>query len=86
MVRMLSFLYTHAMVLYTLGTLTLIVRLVYHRRSMYECVDKNPESVPGLNSGSDPRALFYPVEAKCNGLSCPPYNAEKELTCAVCTR
>ena len=57
-----------------------------HYRSMYECVDKNPESVPGLNSGSNPRALFYPVEALCNGLSCPPYDAEKELTCAVCTR
>ena len=57
-----------------------------HRRSMYECVDKNPESVPGLNSASNPRALFYPVEAKCNGLSCPPYDAEKELTCVVCTR
>ena len=57
-----------------------------HYRSMYECVDMNPESVPGLNSYSDPRALFYPVEAKCNGLSCPPYDAEKELTCVVCTR
>ena len=57
-----------------------------HYRSMYQCVDKNPESVPGLNSASDPRALFYPVETKCNGLSCPPYDAEKELTCAVCTR
>ena len=57
----------------------------YHR-SMYECVDKDPESVPGLNSASDPTVRFYLVEAKCNGLSCPPYDAEKELTCAVCTR
>ena len=57
-----------------------------HYRSMYECVDKNPESIPGMNSASDPRALFYPVEAKCNGLSCPPYDAEKELTCVVCSR
>ena len=57
-----------------------------HYRSMYQCVDKNPESIQGLNSASDPRALFYPVETKCNGLSCPPYDAVKELTCAVCTR
>ena len=57
-----------------------------HYRSMYECVGMNPESVPGLNSTSNRRALFYPVEAKCNGLSCPPYDAEKELTCVVCTR
>ena len=58
----------------------------YSGRTMYECVDKDPESVPELNSGSDPRALFHLVEPYCNGLSCPPYDAEKELTCAVCTR
>ena len=54
----------------------------------YECVDKDPESVPGLNgvgwgSGS---ALFNHVEASCNGMACPPYDREKELTCVVCTR
>ena len=53
---------------------------------MYDCVDKDPESVPGLNSGSNPRAYFQLVEPYCNGLSCPPYDAAKELTCAVCTR
>ena len=55
-------------------------------RTMYECVDKDPESVPGLNVGSNPRAFFRLAEPYCNGLSCPPYDAEKELTCAVCTR
>ena len=56
-------------------------------RTMYECVDRDPESVPGLNSGRNPTAFFQIVEPYCtNGLSCPPYNAEKELTCAVCTR
>ena len=54
----------------------------------YECVDKDPESVPGLNgvgwgSGS---ALYDHVEASCNGMACPPYEEEKELTCVVCTR
>ena len=61
----------------------------YHSRTsrtMYECVDKDPESIPGLNSASNPRAFFYLVEPSCNGLSCPPYDAAKELTCAVCTR
>ena len=61
----------------------------YHNhggRTMYECVDKTPESVPGLNGRSDPRAFLQPVEPNCNGLSCPPYDAGKELTCAVCTR
>ena len=58
----------------------------YNGRAMYECVDRDPESVPRLNSGSNPTAFFQLVEPYCNGLSCPPYEAEKELTCAVCTR
>ena len=54
----------------------------------YECVDKDPESVAGLDaagwgSGS---AIFNHVEASCNGMACPPYEAGKELTCVVCTR
>ena len=57
-----------------------------HSRTMYECVDKDPESVLGLNAGSNPRAFFELVEPYCNGLSCPPYDAEKELTCVICTR
>ena len=55
-------------------------------RTMYECVDKDPESVPGLDVRCDPTAFFGLVEPYCNGLSCPPYDAEKELTCVVCTR
>ena len=54
----------------------------------YECVDKDPESVPGLNSvgwGSGSGLLNH-VEASCNGMACPPYDPEKELTCVVCTR
>ena len=27
-------------------------------RTMYECVDKDPESIPGLNFHSNPRAIF----------------------------
>jgi len=54
-------------------------------RTMYECIDKNPDSVPGTISDTDP-ALFYHVEAHCNGMACPPYDPQKELTCAVCTK
>ena len=57
-----------------------------HHPTMYECVDKDPESIPGLNGESNPRAYFQLVEPYCNGLSCSPYDDEKELTCAVCTR
>ena len=54
----------------------------------YECVDKDLESVPGLDavgwdSGGE---ILYHVEASCNGMACPSYEAGKELTCVVCTR
>ena len=53
--------------------------------STYECVDKDAESVPGSSANTDGGSFFH-VEASCNGLACPPYVAEKELTCAVCTK
>ena len=56
-----------------------------HHRTMYECVDKNPDSVPGSAANTN-GALFYHVEANCNGMLCPPYDPQKELTCAVCTK
>ena len=56
-----------------------------HYRTMYECVDKNPDSIPGSAPNTD-GALFYHVEANCNGIACPPYDPQKELTCAVCTK
>jgi len=57
----------------------------HHSRTMYECIDKNPDSVPGTASDANP-AIFYHVEAHCNGMACPPYDPQKELTCAVCTK
>ena len=56
-----------------------------HHRTMYECVDKNPESIPGSAANKN-GAVFYHVEATCNGIDCPPYDPQKELTCAVCTK
>ena len=56
-----------------------------HYRTMYECIDKNPDSVPGSASNAN-GVLFYHVEANCNGMLCPPYDPQKELTCAVCTK
>ena len=52
----------------------------------YECVDKDPESVPGLNAGVWNIGMFTHVEASRNGMACPPYVAGRELTCVVCTR
>ena len=56
----------------------------YHS-TMYECVDKDAESVPGSAANTN-GALFYPVEANCNGMACPPYDPQKELLCVVCTK
>ena len=55
------------------------------QRSTYECVDSSQEPVPETKSFNGNGALFYHVEAQCNGMDCPPYDPEKELTCVVCT-
>ena len=57
----------------------------YHYRTMYECVDSNPDTIPGSSANTN-GALFFHTEATCNGLPCGPYDPEKELTCAVCTK
>ena len=53
----------------------------------YECVDKDPESVAGLDEAAwyQGSAVFNHVEASCNGMACSSYEAGKELTCVVCT-
>ena len=57
-----------------------------HRRSMFECVDKEQESLPGNHADTN-GVLFYHVEADCeSGLPCSPYNSFKELNCVVCTK
>ena len=55
------------------------------RASTFECVDKDQESVPGSEVGTL-GALLHHVEANCNGMPCPPYDSQKELTCVVCTK
>ena len=63
------------------------VENIFHYRSMYECVDKDPESVPGLNTEITEMSALLHVEPVCTGsFSCPPYDAGKELTCVVCSR
>ena len=56
-----------------------------NHRTMFECVDREPESVPG-SGGALPRTHFVAVEASCSGLTCPPYDPQKELLCVVCTK
>ena len=55
-------------------------------RTLYVCVDANPEAIPGTATNTN-GALFYHVEVRdCSGLSCPPYTEGHELACVVCTR
>ena len=55
-------------------------------RSMYVCVDRAMEPIPGSSQNHD-GALFYHVEAVCGvGIPCPPYNNYKEINCVVCTK
>ena len=56
-----------------------------HRRTTFECVDEGLEALSG-SSSNDGGGLFYNVEATCNGIDCPPYYADRELMCVVCTR
>ena len=56
-----------------------------HHRSMFECIDKDPECVPGSAAVTSP-ALLTHTEATCGNLPCPPYDPQKELTCVVCTK
>ena len=54
-------------------------------RSSYTCLDVNPESVTGEGSNTNPSFLYHTV-TDCNGLSCPPYENNHQLSCVVCTK
>ena len=56
-----------------------------HYRTMFECEDSDPDTIPGSSANTD-GAQFFHTEATCNGLPCGPYDPQKELTCAVCTK
>ena len=59
--------------------------LYQDKRTMFECIDRNPDTVPGQGENRH-GAVLYHNEANCNGMACPPYDPEKELTCVVCTK
>ena len=54
-------------------------------RTTFECVDAAPETIFGGHADHN-GVLFHFVEPRCGSLPCPPYEEEKELTCAVCSR
>ena len=64
----------------------LMTERYYYQSSTFECVDIDAEAAAG-GSANRNGGLFYHVEAVCtNSLQCPPYIAEKEVTCVVCTK
>ena len=54
-------------------------------RSSYTCIDVNPEPIPGEGDNTNP-SLFYHTITDCNGLLCPPYEDNCQLSCVVCTK
>ena len=57
-----------------------------HKRTMFECVDADQESLHGTQANTN-GAVFFHVEAACNtGLPCLPYIRNKQLNCVVCTK
>jgi len=53
-------------------------------RSEFVCLDAAPEARLGGEANQN-GGLFYPVQAACGSLPCPPYVGGNEITCAVCT-
>ena len=51
----------------------------------YTCMDSHPDTLSGGHTSKGGR-LFYPVEARCGSLKCPPYVEGRELTCVVCSK
>ena len=58
---------------------------INNRRTMYQCVDRIMEAVPGSQDHAA-NGHFWHVEAHCNGMACPPYDDFRELNCVVCTK
>ena len=54
-------------------------------RSSYTCLDVDPEPVAGEGSNTSPSFLYHTV-TDCNGLSCPLYENNRQLSCVVCTK
>lgn len=49
------------------------------------CFDTSLETIAGGEGNHAGAAQAWNVEIACGGIPCPPYNEERELTCAICT-
>ena len=64
----------------------LTTNLDNHRRSSFTCLDNSPEGVPGTEASTGNTAFLYYTITTCHGLSCPPYENNRILSCVVCTK
>ena len=55
-------------------------------RGSHLCVDELAQRVPGSEGHTDKAHDLWNVEVYCDIIPCPPYEEEKELTCAVCSK
>ncbi|XP_076463032.1 short-chain collagen C4-like [Babylonia areolata] len=53
--------------------------------TQFLCVDGKPEALNASKVDSN-GVLFYAVVSKCGSLPCPPYVADKVVTCVVCSK
>jgi len=55
----------------------------------FECVDAEPEYIRVTEGNAEGSRLSF-VKTGCSGtgstVHCPPYKADKQLTCVVCTK
>lgn len=53
----------------------------------YLCVDENAEYLgEGTRQQDYNGRLFYPVQAACGSLPCPPYKESQLISCVVCSK
>ena len=57
----------------------------HNAASEYACVDKDDEAIIG-GSADHNGVLFYSAKTVCGSLKCPPYSANTDVPCAVCTK
>ncbi len=56
-------------------------------RTMYVCVDKDAQALPGLGADNDVTLMYHAsVDCRYPGIPCPPYVHSKDLFCVVCTK
>lgn len=53
----------------------------------YLCVDENAEYLSeGTRQQNYDGSLFFPVQAVCGSLPCPPYKSSQLISCVVCSK